>query len=92
MDWIWIAGAVWLVLAAAAAVLLGRMIRLADREDGKAAPSRPAAPEHRAPRPVAPTCDGNSGPRAPVPPVRAALCWSSVVPSPVRHRAGKRGR
>jgi hypothetical protein len=48
MSWVLLVGAAWLVLALAAAVLIGRSVRLADRK----AAGREAAPASRRSAPV----------------------------------------
>ena len=55
MGWVWTAVAAWVLLAVPAAVLLGRVIRRADREELEA----PADVPH--PRPAPPS----SGPGTP---------------------------
>jgi hypothetical protein len=44
MSWVWALGAVWLVLGALIAVLIGRGIRLADRKQAEALAAETADP------------------------------------------------
>jgi hypothetical protein len=52
VEWVWTAVAVWVLLAVPVAVLLGRVIRRADREELEARPSSPSPGQrHRRRRP-----------------------------------------
>jgi hypothetical protein len=44
VGWVWTAVVAWVLLAAPAAVVLGRTIHRADREERKARPRRPRRP------------------------------------------------
>jgi hypothetical protein len=53
MNWVWVIGGTWLLLAVLTAVLVGRAIRMADREETEQV-RRTAPPAPRPSRVVAP--------------------------------------